>query len=359
MQESEIIRLIARQQQGTISADDLARLHLWFDYSADNRRLYRYICLLYRKEQVEVDMTRFLEDKDKIWQHIELRIHQDASSTALSSMMLKKYFLPLLRYAAVIVVTVLLCFTGKYIFTSPAPVKMMSVSVPNGSLSHITLPDGSQVWLNSGSRISYSSQFGDRDRFVSLDGEGLFEVTHDKKRPFIVTSGATTIRVLGTRFDMKAYKGDPCQRITLIQGKLKVERSDGRQQVLKPGEQILLSHKLMRKSQVVTSDYITWASNYGKRGQDQTQKGLRLSGVQNANNQWTSSLIFDNEPLEQIVRDLGRAFNVDIQIQGNISDEVFYGDFRNDESLSQILDIIASTAHVRYSLQGNKVIIFK
>lgn len=357
MQESEIIKLIVLQLQGAISEDDLRKLRGWFDCSTENQQLYRDICLLYQARQIEQGKQRFVEDRDEMWSRIERRIRQTSNTSKSKGN--RAYLLPYLRYAAVIVVALLLGWLGKDMFTHTLPNKMITVSVPNGSLSNITLPDGSKVWLNSGSSLSYSTKFGDKERRLSLDGEGFFNVSHDKKRPFIVTSGSTSIRVLGTKFDMKAYSGDPCQRITLVEGSLRVERTEGEHQVMKPGDQVLISQKQMRLNRVATTDFTAWVDVDSKASQVNASNNQGLPVPIKPYNQGIKSLVFANEPLEQIVRDLGRAFNVDIRIEGNISKEVYYGDFRNGENLLEILDIIASSAHVRYRVKGEQIIIYK
>jgi len=265
------------------------------------------------------------------------------------------------RYAAIIVFTLLIGgMAGKFIAQKANPqLGAVSIYAPKGSKSCITLPDGSKVWLNSGSCISYGADFGEEERRLTIDGEGFFSVAKDKEHPFIVTSGETSIRVLGTKFDMKAYAGDPCKRITLMEGSLCVS-ADGKQQMLKPNQQVLVSKRGIQLRNVRAQEYNSWAREVkANQGETATAHDKKLPTMIVPSVESRTSLLFDNEPLSQIAKDLSRTFNVEIKTEGNISDEVFYGDFRNGENLYQILDIISLTGDVKYKIQQGSVIIYK
>lgn len=349
MEEQDILRLVSAQLQNTISAEDLAQLRQWYESSEENRRQYRDYCLLLRGLRMEQDQHLFANSQSKSWRRVRRMIRPSRSTVYMTAV----------RYAAVVAIAFVVGWMAKQTLFQPVAQGDVAISVPTDSRSHITLPDGSSVWLNAGSHLSYSADFGEKERRLTLDGEGFFEVAHDSRHPFVITSGNTSVRVLGTKFDMKAYHGDPCKRVTLLEGSLRVEQTDGQQQMLKPGEQVIIAHNRIQLNKVAAADYAAWTTSGAHQQAQDTKDDGALPTMVQPNRQSRQSLIFDNEPLEQIVCDLGRAFNVEIHIEGDISDEVFYGDFRNDESLRQILDIIASTSDIRYRIHDGKVTIYK
>ena len=96
------------------------------------------------------------------------------------------------------------------------------VEVPDGAKSKITFPDGSVVWLNAGSKVTYDSNFARESRNVGLTGEGYFEVSKNKELPFVVNTGKLTVKVLGTKFNLKSYEEDSEVKVTLKEGAVKV-----------------------------------------------------------------------------------------------------------------------------------------
>lgn len=356
MDEQDIIRLIQKQEEQTITATEYQQLKKWFDESADNQKTYRDYCVIYQGLKIEADKQRFERSKSAVWNRIKHRINPFSEQTQASH---KIY--ALLRYAAIIIFALMIGgFVGHYLYQYHSTSKnIVSIYSPTGSKSFVTLPDGSQVWLNSGSSIAYYGDFGKKERHVTINGEGYFSVTKDKEHPFIVTSEGTSIKVLGTKFDMKAYKGDPCKRITLVEGSLCVSHQ-GEERIIKPNQQALILDKGIHIKDVPAKEYSSWIKEARpEQNLVATAHDKQLPSMIVPTQQSRTSLLFDNEPLSQIVKDLGRTFNVKILIEGNIADEVFYGDFRNGENLYQILDIISLTGDMKYKIQQGCVTIYK
>lgn len=233
------------------------------------------------------------------------------------------------------------------------------------SKSRITLPDGSKVWLNSGSNLTYQNGFGRKNRTLTLDGEGCFDVTKNKELPFEVYSGNVKIRVLGTKFNMKSYSEDEDTKVTLIEGSLNVSTySDiNTGKTITPNQQVVInkqSNKLTIKN-VNAFNYALWTETKKEEVVTKTvthDKKLPKMVVPNAT--LRNILFFDEEPLNQIIRDLERAFNVSIELkEENMGTEKFYADFRNDETIYDILKIITMNNDLRYEIKDNKIIISK
>ncbi|WP_461533315.1 FecR family protein [Sinomicrobium sp.] len=198
------------------------------------------------------------------------------------------------------------------------------------------LPDGSKVTLNSESSLKIVPGFNDATRTVRLNGEAFFEVTHNKTRPFIVeTQNGLKIKVLGTSFNVKAYKENAAVETTLVTGKVELYEKDSTtpSAILSPEQQAIFDPKKRNISveQVSTSSITSW------------KEGI---------------LTFDNSPLLNVVKDIERWYGVSIQI---ISPELksysFSGKFLRKYSVEQVMNILKTSSPIYYTYDRKKNII--
>lgn len=172
--------------------------------------------------------------------------------------------------------------------TSGEP-EMKTISTPRGKDYELVLSDGTVVLLNADSKITFPTRFTGNKRTVKLVGEAYFKVSKNKHRPFIVETGNLYTKVLGTEFNLKAYPHSDVN-VTLIKGSVAV-KAEGKEVMLKPGENAEYSeNKDIEVTTVDTEGYIQWKDGY---------------------------FYFDNVPLIDVVRDLGRWYNVNIEIRNN------------------------------------------
>lgn len=208
------------------------------------------------------------------------------------------------------------------------------IATPQGSRTQLTLPDGSKVWLNAGSSIAYSQGFGCRDRLVRLKGEGYFEVAHNEKLPLSVESENVRVRVLGTKFDFRDYPTDAEAIVSLAEGSVAMNchKNPDEDQLLKPGQRATV---------------------------DKASGRIRVESYEVVNaTKWTNGrLLFDGEPLQQIVKTLERSYNIKIEIKDQrLMTLRFYGDFiRQEQTLTEVLDALASTGKLSYERSGRNV----
>lgn len=208
------------------------------------------------------------------------------------------------------------------------------IEAPQGSRTQMMLPDGTKVWLNAGSRMSYSQGFGYAVRIVRLVGEGYFEVVHNEQLPFSVESDDVRVKVLGTKFNFRDYPTDAEATVALTEGSVAMNsvKYPAEDRLLKPGQRAMVDK---RTGQIHVEGY-------------ETSKAT----------QWTNGrLTFDGEPLQEIVRTLERSYNVEIAIADNsLLPLRFYGDFlRQEQTLSEVLDALAATGKIRYEQKGKNV----
>ena len=182
------------------------------------------------------------------------------------------------------------------------------------------LPDGTEVWLNANSRLVYNS-FSSTHRQVELKGEAFFKVVHNENAPFVVRTNECDIKVLGTTFNVMAYDDFGRKEITLLEGKVNVDM-DGSEQVLKPGQALILKDHHTKITEVNASQSSAWVDN---------------------------KFNFKDIPLSELMKRLENWYDVDIILENLSGKEVNYtGTFKNEETIWQVLDAIKAYTPIQY-----------
>ena len=210
------------------------------------------------------------------------------------------------------------------------------VEVPNGAKSKIIFPDGSVVWLNAGSKVKYDSNFAKTSRNIELMGEGYFEVSKNKRLPFVVNTGKLSVKVLGTKFNLKSYEEDSEVKVTLKEGAVEVDNylTDAAPIELKP------NHRFTFKK----ANLCFRVDSVDARHIDNWRNGI---------------MTFDKVPLEEIVKELSRIYKIRIDIKNdNLKKIVYYSDFQENTSIEKVLEILSSGNKFRYKVKPREIQIF-
>lgn len=221
-------------------------------------------------------------------------------------------------------------FGGYRLADHNAVAKTFEVAASRGQKSEVTLPDGSVVWLNSASSITYTSEYNDKQRVIRLQGEAYFEVAPNKAVPFIVKADNVDIVALGTKFDVKAYGNDPEIVTTLVEGKVRTSCGEN-YRILNPNEQSVYNRLdgTIDKHQVAHVEHaVPWRNN---------------------------ELVFEGENLGQIAEILQRMYNVEIIFSDESVMNYSYSGVVRNNSLNNVLDLITSTSPVKYRTFGNTI----
>ena len=205
-----------------------------------------------------------------------------------------------------------------------------TLTTPRGGQYTIILPDGSQVWLNAASSITYPTFFSDSERRVELTGEAYFEIAHNAKKPFKVTFNGLEVKVLGTHFNINSYKEEKTSNTTLIEGSVSISKGDANV-ILKSGDQ----------AQVGNSDKITVIDN------------VDVNNILAWKNGYFS---FDKSDLKLIMRQISRWYDVDISFEGELPKRVFYGKINRNSNISDVLKILHE-CKVDFRFEGRKLIV--
>lgn len=358
MSDLNIEELIYRQLKNDLSKDERDLLFAWYEASDTNKKLYADYCVLFKSREIEVARSFFEQNKERGWARLSVRLHSERLLNG-------KFIRAIGRYAAVALIAFFIGGATLWLLQPQPESLAQRIEVPLGSKSRVTLPDGSQVWLNSGSVLSYYNGFGKKNRSLTLEGEGCFDVVSNKSLPFEVFSGDVKIKVLGTKFNMKSYSDDETTKVTLIEGSLNISScTDNRHsKTIVPNQQAIIDKRSRRLSvkKVDAFNYALWTKPKKEIvAQKHIVRDEKLPDLVVPNTTLRNILFFDEEPLNQIIRDLERAFNVSIELkESNIGAQRFYGDFRNDETIYEILDIITQNSNLKYEIQDRKIIISK
>lgn len=205
-----------------------------------------------------------------------------------------------------------------------------TLTTPRGGQYQLTLPDGTRVWINAASSITYPTAFTGNKRTVRIKGEAYFEVAQHKNQPFIVqVQDGLQVEVLGTNFNVNVYPDEPSIRTTLISGSVKVQYQD-KALLLKPLQQAQLTEqKLTLNPQPDIDETLAW-----KNG----------------------SFSFNKAPLDIVMRQLSRWYDIDVVYTNGVPAIRFEGEMKRDLNLSEVLNILRKM-EVHCKLDGRKLIV--
>jgi len=204
--------------------------------------------------------------------------------------------------------------------------------VPWGKRSLLTLSDGSRIWVNAGTRVAYPVTFDKKKREIFVDGEIYAEISHDKNRPFIVKTEKMDVEVLGTKFDVMAYKKDTVQNIILVSGSVKIHNNrQNKAIVLSPNEMYSFGNELSKIQKVDVEEYISWR---------------------------TGIYQYNSESLGKIIECLSHYYGCSINCSSpQVSQMKFSGKLDLKDKLDMVLGGIAQTAPIAYRYDNGVYII--
>ncbi|MCC8426876.1 FecR family protein [Mucilaginibacter sp. UR6-11] len=202
-----------------------------------------------------------------------------------------------------------------------------TVSTPIGGQYHLTLADGTNVWLDAASSIKYPTAFTGAERKVEITGEAYFEVAHNAAKPFRVQSNNQLVEVLGTHFNINSYADENETKTTLLEGSVKVTGLNGFK-FIKPGQQAVLKGNNLNVAEADVEEAVAWKYGYFR---------------------------FNDEKISSVMRKLSRWYNIEVVFEGNPSDEGFNGKISRYKNISQALKMLEKTKAVHFKVEGRRV----
>ncbi len=320
--------IIVKYLEGRASAAEQMQLLNWIR-KKENRLVFNSSSLVWKKSQANSPLP---EGSEKSWLNIQDQMLQKSFNRWQYSDKLN-----LLVRIAAIFFFVISVGGGAYFVTDFHKQKhdwYTQVEAENGQISKVKLPDGSTVWLNSGSKIVYNNRFAAGNREVRLEGEAYFDVEKDENLSFVVNSGKMHVKVHGTRFNVSAYPESEIIDVVLESGKVQLLSPDvaSFQYFLSPGERasFLKTTNKLNISKVNTVKYTSWKS-----------------GILNIYNQ----------PLSEVVKRLEKRYNQQFEFEEELKDFHFTFTIKN-ESLDEIITIMEKIGPIE-THQRKNVIVFK
>ncbi len=206
-----------------------------------------------------------------------------------------------------------------------------TMTVPRGGQYHLTLADGTEVWLNASSSITYPIRFVDNERKVEITGEAYFEVARQNNQPFQVVSRGQVVEVLGTHFNINAYDDEPVVKTTLLEGSVKVSNLKSQISILiQPGEQSILTPTSLKVVEADLEEAMAWHNG---------------------------DFVFNSQNLEEIMRNVSRWYDVDIDYEHyKPNKQTFTGVVSRSRNLSAVINMLKkSTTTLKFDIQGKSV----
>ena len=306
--------------KGEVSDEEAQQITEWIEAKIEHQRYYQQLCRLF-------EVSYWIED---IPEQTEVAFPKKTKALPW-----KHYVISFMKVAAIFVLGFALHFFLNWQKTTHHELQHQ-IHVPTGQQVEIMLADGSKVWLNSGSTLTFPSKFNGKKRMVELDGEGFFEVKSDKEHPFIVSTSKYQVKAVGTSFNIYDYQDSPQFEAALLNGKVEVTTNAKKSSVviLTPNQRAALC-----------------------------QGVLKVKPIENANNYlWRKGILYFNEPLLEVFDKLQEYYDIEFQIRNSsLTRKSPYctGKFRAKDGLEHIIRVLKETNHFDYQIdyESKKIII--
>lgn len=329
MLEQKEIQRIERYINGKADSSDIAWVEDLISHGHKNQDLKQHLESDWENElqEISLDGVNLNTMLDRV--HHLIRVKESQKGKTIIGRITNVY----MKIAAILLLPLVVAGSLYFYLNSAPSVEVADqlvssvIYAPMGSRVSFNLPDGSTGWLNSGSKLTYSLPFSE-NRKVALEGEAWFDVFHNEKQPFEISAGKSKIRVLGTSFNVSAYKEEKYVEVVLLNGK--VEFSDETQSdeiVLKPSERLVFQDNKLEVKAVDPSKFKGWTD--GK-------------------------LIFRGDDMAEVARRIERWYDVKVEIADH---DLVHFSFRatfKDDSLEDVLKLLSMTSPIEYKILPRK-----
>lgn len=317
-------KLLTAYFAGAVTPDEERMLWEWICASDENRRVFAELRTVWQRGRMQRPDTqlpaRFVRSLNGLNRRIDALDALDAAPVR------KGRLIPLRRFAAAAAVAAILVasFMTYRIVTAPF---VHSFHNADTVAMYVAMPDGTDVWLGPGTSLSYDDTFRVDGRNVELDGEAYFDVTHDAQHPFIVTTPAFRVRVLGTVFNVRSFSGESVAEATLAEGSVALQHPGGRNLIcLHPGQQAVYDAdaEQLEVNEVPVGDLL-----------------LIRYGV----------ITLDNATLPEIIGRIEQAFGVELRPDGQqMPDDHYNFNFQKDASVEDVVDLLQFVSGCRFKI---------
>jgi hypothetical protein len=355
------VQVLMRYLEGISSYEDNCKVKVWFNDAESEDELYTKCLQFWDKISLEPNIIGYNETNTLDHIHHKIKIEEAVFLNKTN------IFRSIIRYAAIFILAfslsgILFYYIGKNRVANPKQ-SFSELVVPLGSRAKFSLPDGTAVTLNAGSKLKYDNRYGISDRIVQLEGEGYFKVAKDASKPFTVKTLYLNVKALGTEFNVKAYPEDKTIETTLVEGSVNIEslsdKKNAEIHVLKPNQKLTFFKK---DSTIVDETIVTSGKIETKPQPIQKRKIASIPTLVTENiniepviswkeNRW----IFEKQSLSQIAISLERKFDVQIIFESDHLKTFRFTGIIINEPIEQVLEVMSITAPINFKLKGRVV----
>ena len=331
MEQNIPYTLLAKYFANQSSENETEDVRQWREQSPENERTFTD--LQNEWNEIHANKTLFVvPDKTKVWNTIVQRISKTVQPVIYTKNTLYRAVAIAASIALLVGLSASFLLSGLNSFETGSVAENVIIA-PIGQKSQLQLPDGSKVWLNSGSKLTYATNFSLSQREVNLEGEAFFDVVHDKAHIFIVKAGPVDVKVHGTSFSVSNYKTDAAVSVALVRGSVSVEAS---------GDHELLAELMPgQKAEVVRSSENCTVSAFDAE----------------SHNVWMlNKLQFKGEAVYDVFKKVERWYGVKVRLV-NEDPAYCYWFTLKTESLTELLNLINKITPIDYTVNGEEVTI--
>lgn len=318
---------IARYLSGEITPDERKSLDSWRALLPENENIFQE----YREVWTLISATGKSEipDKEVVWSKLTSKM----KILKTKQLYTRSFLMRIAGIAATIALIIGLSFSYFTPIEKTSPLNDIIVKTQGGQKSEIILPDGTAVWLNSGSMLTYNTAYGIENRSVKLEGEAFFDVTHNDKVVFEIISGDVKTLVHGTAFGIKAYRDEPAVDISLLRGHVTVHSvsTDKLLADLKPNQKAIISKNTLTSV-------------------------IEACNVETENIWRYGKLKFEGESVAEVMNMISRWYGINISIKGQLKNDHYWFTIKT-ESLTEMLSLINRITPINYTINGEEVTI--
>lgn len=323
MNRQTLWNLILAKLEHNISSDDEKLLSEWMA-NRKNRQAYAEIAVLWKKVQERA--TTYAPHPAAYWEKMAEKLNLPSTRKKARRFQPVQTIYKVAACIAILVVSSLSFYFGME-WDNQAPLEQCYTNI-NGK-SQVTLPDGTLVWLHSNTTLAYKTDFKEKSRTVTLDGEAYFEVAKDKEKRFIVHTDEMAVAVYGTKFNVSSRADKNGVNVSLLEGSVSFTTpANSEERFLVPGE-------------TVTYDK---SSHQVSVSRDEVEMNAAWA---------TPTVQFSNRSLQQICEVLSKRFDISIQVEPELGQKYVYTFTLHDENVFEILELIATIHPIKYSFKND------
>jgi transmembrane sensor len=317
-----IIKFLANE----ISEEELVQLDSWLKEKPENRHIFDNENELWQETSFQTKLQHYKIDKN--WIDISLRLGLGKKKIRSVTVIRKISFISLVAAASlaslIAIGSLFLWINGKHTSKTVRTASTI-ISTREGEKAHIYLPDSTEIVLNSGSTIRYDGNYNKNERVVQFSGEAFFDVSTNPKKPFIVKLDRMNITATGTRFNIFSYNNEDRVETTLEEGIIQVSILGVEPITMKSGQQVVyfVKSKKVSLSEVATDTYVSWKEN---------------------------KLRFNDTPFEEVLRRIGRKYNVTFEITNRNLLNLRYTATFIDESIEEVMQMLKAVSPITYKI---------